>query len=274
MRIPFHDGLGRRLLAFRLMVLLFAATALAGCVNRGPAGKGPLRFPADTLAITNETHWLYHVDPATGTQVSERRVPAPTYALRCFVLGRSVKQFHAHAEFDPAAPAPDEATVRRWVREVVDRSPRTASPAGRRVRIGGFADLNAFSSAWPRVFQEECGGAWQSYLQRGHWRMILPFTRRGQRKEAEALAAGVREGRAPVVHLVDFPRLRMNHAVVLFAVETVGADLRFLAYDPNGPGVPVELWFRDAEANFSMQPVPYFVGGPVSAYEVYCRGLR
>lgn len=258
----------------RRSILLVMAAMLAGCVHRGPAGPGPLRFPADTVAITNETHWLYHVDPATGTQVSERRVPAPTYALRCFVLARTVKQFHAHAEFDAASPSPDEATARRWVREVVSRSPRTASPPGGRVRIGGFADLNAFSATWPRVFQEECGGAWQSYFQRGHWRMVLPFTRRGQRREAAALAAGVREGRAPVAHLVDFPRLRMNHAVVLFGVEQVGSDLRFQAYDPNSPGEPVELWFRDAEGTFSLQPVPYFVGGPVSAYEVYCRGLR
>lgn len=252
------------------LLLLLAA----GCAHRGPAGPGPLLFPRDTLAITNETHWVYEIDPVAGTQRSVRRDPPPTYALRCFVLARTVKQFHLHATFDPNGPAPDADEARRLVRKVVSRSPRTASEPEERIRIPGHPGLHGFSAAWPRVFQEECGGAWHSYVQRGHWRMILPFGREGQRREAEALAQGVREGRAPVVHLVDFPRLRMNHAVVFMDVSESDGDFRFTAYDPNSPDQPVTLRFEGRNGRFEMQPVAYFLGGPVSAYEVYCRGFR
>jgi hypothetical protein len=245
-----------------------------GCASRGPSVGRPLKFPAGTLAITNETHWLYLRDPASGTQRSVRRDPPPEYALRCFVLARTAKQFHAHADFAPERARPDEAAARRLVRQVVGRSPRSVSPSGRRVVIPGYPDLHWFSEAWPRVFQEECGGAWQSYVQRGHWRMILPFTRRSQEREAAALAAGVRAGRAPVVHLVDFPRLRMNHAVVFFEAVDAGPDIRFKAYDPNDPGTPIELVFHGSTGHFEMQPVAYFLGGKVSAYEVFCRGFR
>jgi hypothetical protein len=99
--------------------------------------------------------------------------------------------------------------------------------------------------------------------------MILPFGREGQRREAQALAQGVREGRAPVVHLVDFPRLRMNHAVVFMDVSEAEGDFRFTAYDPNSPDQPVTLRFDGRNGRFEMQPVAYFLGGPVSAYEVY-----
>lgn len=246
----------------------------AGCASRGPVVLRPLEFPRDTLALTNETHWVYQIDPASGTQRSIRRDPAPSYALRCFVLSRTVKQFHLHAAYAPERSRPDEAEARRLIRRVVGRSPRKGTPSEDRVVIPGFPGLHEFSAAWPRIFQEECGGAWQSYLQRGHWRMIFPFGRGGHLREAASLAEGIRQGRSPVVHLVDFPRLRMNHAVVFFDVEEAGPEIRFQAYDPNNPGQPIRIVFHRESGRFEMQPVAYFLGGPVSAYEVYHGWLR
>jgi hypothetical protein len=194
--------------------------------------------------------------------------------LRCFVLVRVVKQFHAHAEFDAGSAPWDEAGNRRLIREVVGRSPRRVSPEGKRVRIPGYGNLAEFSRAWPRLFQEESGWAWRSYLQRGHWRMIFPFTGRGQEREEEALVAGFKYHRAPVVHVVDFPGLKVNHALLLVGVEEDADRIRFAAYDPNTPGIPVALRFARSTRRFNMDSTPYFVGGPVSVYEVYCRGLR
>jgi hypothetical protein len=247
---------------------------VTGCARRGPSGLPQLEFPRDTLAITNETRWVYGQDPATGKQVHVVRDPPPTYSLRCFVLARTVKLFHAHAEFAPLLPVLDEAGYRARIREVLRRSPRRASDSGKRVVIPGYDGLHGFSAAWPKLFQEESGAAWESYVQRGHWRMIFPFSRRNQRREAAALAEGVRDGRSPVVHVVDFPGLRINHALVLLAVAESGSDYQFQVYDPNTPGRTVELRFDGSRGQFVLAPVPYFIGGDVAVYEVYCSLLK
>jgi len=257
-----------------LLGALVLLTLVTGCARRGPSGLPRLEFPRDTLAITNETQWVYGQDPTTGKQVHVVRDPPPTYSLRCFVLSRTVKLFHAHAEFAPFAPPLDESAYRACIREVVKRSPRRASEPGKRVVIPGYAGLYAFSEAWPRLFQEESGAAWESYVQRGHWRMIFPFSRKHQRREVLALAEGVRDGRSPVVHVVDFPGLKINHALVLLEVVESRGDYQFQVYDPNTPGRPVELRFDRSRGQFVLGSVPYFIGGDVAVYEVYCGWLK
>ena len=247
---------------------------VTGCARRGTSGLSRLEYPRDTLAITNETQWVYGQDPVTGKQVHVVRDPPPTYSLRCFVLSRTVKLFHAHAEFAPSEPPLDEAGYRARIREVVGRSPRRASGPGKRVVIPGYEGLHVFSAAWPKLFQDESGAAWESYVQRGHWRMIFPFSRKHQRREVLALAEGVRDGRSPVVHVVDFPGLRINHALVLLAVVETGGDYHFQVYDPNTPGRTVELRFDGRRAQFVLAPVSYFIGGDVAVYEVYCSPLK
>ena len=51
----------------------------------------------------------------------------------------------------------------------------------------GVADLRAFSQAHERLLKDECGSTLESYFQRGHWRMIMPFSRRNQQGFADKL---------------------------------------------------------------------------------------
>lgn len=234
----------------------------------------PPRHPEDTFAFPNETLWTYQRDPVTGVQVHERRIPPPTYHLRCFVLARSVKQFHAHARFDPGAPRLVEPGYRRLVREVVSRNPRRASAVEGRVVIPGYSNLREFSKAWAGLCRAELGGAWQSYFQRGHWRMILPFTRGTRRREAQRLLTSVRTHLAPVIHVFTFPALTINHALVAFGAFEEEARLRFATYDPNSPEEVVELFFDRRTARFHLPATAYFIGGAVEAYEVYSGWLR
>lgn len=232
------------------------------------------RHPEDTLAFCNETLWSYRRDPATGRQVHTRRDPPPTYHLRCFVLARSVKQFHGHARFVADAARLGESGYRDVVRQVVARDPRAMSLAEARVVIPGYGHLREFSAAWADLLRAELGGAWQSYFQRGHWRMILPFTRRARRGEAERLRKAVEARCAPVVHVYTFPALTLNHALVAFAVAEVGSRLRFTTYDPNTPEHSVALDFDRDSGRFELPATPYFIGGRVEAYEVYSTGWR
>ncbi len=245
-----------------------------GCASSRPVVLAPLRHPDDTLGFRNETLWSYSRDPQTGRQVHERREPPPDYTLRCFVLARVVKQFHIHARFEPAAAPLDTEEYRRRFRQVLARSTRTASPEADRIVFPGFANLRAFSVAHEAMMRTEAGGAWQSYFQRGQWRMVLPFSRSGQVKEAARLAAAVRANTAPALHVFTFPALTVNHAVVLFAVTETPAQYVFDAYDPNAPDEVLVVTFDLEHRTFSLPPTAYFVGGPVNAYEVYCRLWR
>lgn len=230
--------------------------------------------PTDTFAFPNDTLWSYARDPVTGRQLHLRRDPPPEYHLRCFVMARSAKQFFHHARFDPALPSLDRESYARLIAEVVARNSRRTCPERQRVVIPGFPHLRAFSDAHADLCRAGLGGAWQSYVQRGHWRMILPWTRRGQRAEAERLALSVRDQQAPVVHIFTFPALTLNHAVVAFSVSESADGLQFATYDPNAPDDILDLRFDFSRSEFEMPPTLYFIGGRLDAYEVYSGFFR
>src|SRR5213082_25008 len=182
---------------------LFLALLLSGCATSRPgtAGSRHFAFEQDTFAYPNELVWEYHFDQR-GKWVHQRREPNPDYTHHCFVVARAAKQFFQNARFDPAQPKADTKTYRRLIRKVVATSPRNELPDGKKIVIPGFASLRELSQAQEKLLQANCGGAWRSYFQRGHWRMIWPFSRQHQQKTAEELAAEIKRNRAPVVHLV------------------------------------------------------------------------
>lgn len=239
-----------------------------------PVSLPPMQHPADVVAFRNETMWSYSRDPVTLRQVHQRRDPPPEYTLRCFVLARLVKLFHAHARFEASSPPLGDGELRSRLQRLLKCDSRAISPDADRVVFPGFATLHALSVAEERVFKEEAGGAWRSYFQRGHWRMILPFTRSGQAKEAARLVNAVRANRAPVLHVLTFPTLTLNHAVVLLSAVETSARIEFRAYDPNEPEAVLDLVFDRTERSFKLPPTAYFVGGLINAYEVYCGVLR
>ncbi|PYM11697.1 MAG: hypothetical protein DME18_13320, partial [Verrucomicrobia bacterium] len=80
--------------------------------------------------------------------------------------------------------------------------------------------------------------------------MIWPFSLHGQQKTAEARAADIKSHRVPVVHLVRFPRLTINHGVVLFGATATEKEILFAAYDPNSPEKPVTLAYDRPSRTF------------------------
>lgn len=264
-----------RLRANALIVLLFAIALLGtvGCASQKVAGtfSRPFALGQDSFSFSNQLFWVYRIDPATGKTTHERRHPSPDYAQHCFVVARSARQFFQHATFDPKLPATDEPTYRNLVRKIITLDPRhELGPAGKIV-IPGFANLHEFSAAYEDLLKKECGSMWQSYFQRGHWRMICGFSSNQQRKMAAQLADSIHRNRPPVVHLSHFPRLNINHALLLYSVTEVPSGWEFLAYDPNSPTTPNRLLFDREKGRFIFPPQNYFAGGTVDVYEVYYR---
>jgi hypothetical protein len=226
-------------------------------------------FTRDSFAFANELIWEYRPDATTGRVEFRPRTPKPGYAHRCFVLTRAARQFLYHAAFDARLSPADEPAFRRKIREVMSRSPRKPCLQGGEVVFPGYADLRGFSAAWEKLLKAECGGAWQSYVLRSHWRMVFPISRAHQARTAARLVAAIKENLSPIIHLVKFPSLTINHGMVLFEAAETPGGVEFSAYDPNDPARPARLAFDRATKTFSLPPNRYWAGGVLDVIEIY-----
>jgi hypothetical protein len=224
-------------------------------------------FAADSFAFANETHWEYIFDDATGRTRHSKRNPSPDYGHRCFVLTRAARKFLFHARFDPGQPPADEATCRRLVREVLSRP--TYAPSAAPLLIPGYANLRQFSAACERLLKAECGGAWRSYVLRSHWRMVFPISRDHQARTADSLTAAIRADFSPVVHLVKFPALTINHSMLLYGATETAEGIDFLAYDPNNAKQPAGLSFHAGRKTFTLPRNFYWAGGELDIIEIF-----
>src|SRR5438093_4599170 len=251
-------------------VCLLLLALAAGCA--APRGTAPtdarrFDFQRDTFAFANQLRWEYRYD-ANGKWQTAWREPKPDYSQHCFVLARCTRQFFLNARFDSDQPIADEREYRRLVRRVVASSPRRSLPEGEKVVIPGYAALREFSRAQEALLKANCGGAWRSYFQRGHWRMIFPFTRRHQQSMAAQLLTHLARDGPLIVHVVRFPQLTINHALVLFAAKESEGAIEFIAYDPNQSAQTRSLTYDRASRTFTLPANDYFPGGRVDVYEV------
>jgi hypothetical protein len=259
----------QRLGTASLFLCALALILTSGCASCVQQSSRPFDFKTDTFAYRNDLLWEYVFDDATGKTTHRDREPRPEYTHHCFVVARSARQFFQFAKFDVTQPIADDATYRKLIRTVTGRDPMLCLAEKDRIVIPGFANLREFSTARPKLIQEESGGAWRSYFQRGHWRMMMGFTEGNQEREAKKLIARLEHNIPPVVHIVKFPQLTINHSIVVIGVEQDEKQIRFVTYDPYEPNIPQTLTFDRATRQFTFPRNPYFIGGPVDIYEIY-----
>ena len=228
------------------------------------------RFERDTFAFAHELVWKYHFNPVTGAMTTFKADPPPAYYHRCFVLVRATRQFFYHARFEPELPPVDAPSCRKLIREIVSRNPRRACPEPERVMIPGCNGLRSFSHAHEQLLKAECGSAWESYFLRSHWRMLFPVGGKFQNGIAEKLKRSLRQRGVSLVHLFRFPRLTINHGIVLFDFTESEQNVEFEAYDPNIPAHPVKLIFDRQRRAFTFAPNCYWGGGVLSVTEIFC----
>jgi hypothetical protein len=250
---------------------LAAAWLALACASPPGERLAPPRFEfsRDTFAWANELYWQYDGDGRARSRAARGGAEPVDYGQRCIVMARAVRQFLFAARFEPDAPPVSAAEYRARVRQVFAADPRMEAPSPAPVTIPGFADLRDFSRAHEELLKESIGGFFPTYFQRGNWRLILPFPPSQQRATARGLRERIARGHAPIVHVVNFPKLDINHALLLFAAEETPLGLRFGAYDPNQPEHPLALVFDEARAAFHLPRTPYFPGGRVKVYEIY-----
>jgi hypothetical protein len=224
-----------------------------------PANDRPFRFERDSLAFENMLSAARH-----GKEGED------DYTLHCFVMTRSARQFFQFARFDGDEPALDDEGYRKLVHEVIAHDPdEPTPPRAQRIVIPGYWNLYAFSRAKEDLLKDELGSAVQSFMQRGNWRMVFPFSHEHQEETALSMAAEIRRNRPPAVHLVVFPALSIDHAVLLYGAEDTHEGIRYEVYDPNDPARPASLYYNRDKRSFNFPPNKYFAGGEVDVYEIY-----
>jgi len=257
---------------FHALTVFLLTLLLVGCsapkASTGARSR-PFKFGEDTFAYANELVWQYQTNPATGKMVHHTQSPKPDYTHHCFVVALGARQFFNNARFDPATAPVDEKEYRGLIDKVVKANPRHSVPPDHQIVIPGYSNLFGFSRGHDKLLKQECGSVWQSYFQRGHWRMIFPLTRSHQEHMARQLAAHLKEGRLPLVHVVRFPSLSINHAMLFYDFKETDEAIEFTAYDPNDPKDPLPLTFNRAQRRFLMPRTNYFSGGRVDIYEIF-----
>jgi hypothetical protein len=99
--------------------------------------------------------------------------------------------------------------------------------------------------------------------------MIFPFSRHQQAQVAEQLAACLETSGPAVVHVVRFPQLTINHALLIFGARQTETGIQFAAYDPNDTTAPTAISFDRVSRSFFLPRNSYFAGGQVNIYQIY-----
>jgi len=80
-----------------------------------------------------------------------------------------------------------------------------------------------------------------------------------------------------VAFLTTYPRLSINHAVLVYKRNPVSQNdgiERYLVYDPNHPESPRELTWSQSTLSFSYQKDWDFIGGFIRVYQIYGKWLQ
>jgi len=256
-------------------VVWFSAVVV---INAAPASAVEPRFhfDRDTFAFANQTVFEYHEGHASLRKSSA--VKRDAYNRHCFVMCRTAMQFKKFAWFDPHSAPLDDATLAARVRDVTHRAAWTeALPKDQRIVFSGYKDLREMSGARRELVQKNIGHGWPSYFRISNARMMFQPGPGYQEKTHARLNEALARGEMFVGFLTTYPRLSINHSVLIYKQKSFSPNPgveRYFVYDPNHPESPRELIWSPHTRSFSYQKDWDFIGGNVRVYQVYAKWLQ
>jgi len=240
------------------------------------AGATEFRFDRDTFAFANQTVFEYHEGHPSLRKPSTVRRDA--YKRHCFVLCRTAMQFKKFARFDARGAPLDDASLAERVRLVTHRDPwADPLPEDQRIVFPGYNDLREMSKTRRELVQKSIGHGWPSYFRISNMRMVFQQSGTYQKETHDRLNAALARGKVFVVFLTTYPRLSINHSVLIYKQNGFSPNPgleRYLVYDPNHPESPRELSWSPHTRTFSYQKDWDFVGGFVRVYQVYGQPMQ
>jgi len=264
----------RRTFAVFFWLGVFVAVALM----RTSAAAAGFRFDRDTFAFQNATVLKYK-DGLPYLQVkASREDPANQYTRRCFVMSRTAMQFRKFARFDPCGAPLNDLELAARIRAVAHRAPWDESlPENQRIVFPGYANLRQMSKARAHVFQENLGSGFITYFRPSNVRMFFQHSRKYQDTTHANLEVALSRGGLFVAFLSTYPKLSINHTVLVYArqKDPPGDELEhYFVYDPNHAEAPRELTWSPRERAFAYQKDIDFIGGFVRVYQSYGKPLQ
>jgi len=242
------------------------------------AGAAPseFSFDRDTFAFANQTVFEYHEGHASLRKASATKRDA--YNRHCFVMCRTAVQFKKFARFEPRTSPLDDAALAARIRAVIRQPTWTEPlPENKRIVFPGYKDLKEMSKARRELVQLNIGHGWPSYFRISNARMMFQDGTGYQKRSHARLNAALARGELFVAFLTTYPRLSINHSVLIYKLKSSspnpGVD-RYLVYDPNHPESPRDLTWSARDRAFSYQKDWDFIGGFVRVYQVYGNPLQ
>ena len=133
------------------------------------------------------------------------------------------------------------------------------------------------SKARRELVQLNIGHGWPSYFRISNARMVFQQSAGYQENTHAHLNAALARGQLFVGFLTTYPRLSINHSVLVYKRKSFSPNPgveRYLVYDPNHTESPRELTWSPRDRAFSYQKDWDFVGGFVRVYQVYGKWLQ
>jgi hypothetical protein len=245
-------------------------------VGAASAAEPQFHFDRDTFAFANQTVFEYHEGHASLRKSSG--VKRDAYNRHCFVMCRTAMQFRKFARFDRRGAPLDDASLATRVRAVTHRAAWEESlPEDQRIVFPGYKDLREMSQARRELLQPTIGHGWPSYFRISNARMMFQPGPGYQEKTHARLNAALGRGETFVGFLTTYPRLSINHSVLIYKEKSFSPNPgveRYFVYDPNHPESPRELVWDPRARSFSYQKDWDFIGGSVRVYQVYGKWLQ
>ncbi len=254
------------------------STFAAATTVQASVAASDFRFDRDTLAFQNATVLKYKDGVPFLRARSASNDPANKYTRRCFVMTRTAMQFCKFARFDPQGSPLDDKALAARIRSVTRRQAWAAPlPENQRIVFPGYANLRQMSNARARVFQENIGSGFITYFRPSNGRMFFQHSHKYQERTHASLDAALSRGDVFIGYLSTYPKLSINHAVLVYGrnKSVSGDELEhYLAYDPNHAEAPRELTWSPRERAFAYQKDIDFIGGFVRVYQSYGKLLQ
>jgi hypothetical protein len=257
-------------------VWLSALAAVA--LPRGSAAAAEFRFDGDTFAFQNATVLKYHDGIAFFRPKSEVSDPANSYTRRCFVMTRTAMQFRKFARFNPQGVPLNDQELARRIRAVARRKAwLEVLPDDQRIVFPGYSNLREISKSRTQVLKNNIGSGFMSYFRPSNIRMVFLDSKGYQERTHQNLDASLARGDTFVAFLTTYPKMSINHAVLIYGRKKSrpGDELKhYLVYDPNHAEAPRELTWSLRECAFAYQKDIDFIGGFVRVYQAYDKPLQ
>src|SRR4029453_10127245 len=167
-------------------------------------------------------------------------------------------------------PLTDQELSQR-IRAVARRKPwLEVLPENQRIVFPGYSNLREISKTRTQVFENNIGSGFMSYFRPSNIRMVFLESKGYQEKTHQNLDAVLARGDTFVAFLTTYPKMSINHAVLIYGRKKSrpGDELEpYLVYDPNHAEAPRELTWSPRESAFAYQKDIDFIGGFVRVYQ-------